>query len=90
MRGRGHHIKPLVHIGKLGMAPTLIDQVEECLLAHELVKVRVLESCPMARGECAQAIAQATGAMLAQQIGRTLLIYRPHPSQPMLRLPASV
>lgn len=90
LRGRGHHIKALVHIGKQGMGPTLIGQVEECLLAHELVKVKLLQSCPMARDECAQAISEATGALLAQQIGRTLLIYRPHPSEPVLRLPPGV
>ena len=89
LRGRGHHIKPLVHIGKQGMASALMGQVEECLLAHELVKVKVLESCPMARDECAQVISQATGALLAQQIGRTLLIYRPHPEEPVLQLPSS-
>ncbi len=90
LRGRGHHIKPLVHIGKQGLAPAQIEQVEECLLAHELIKVKVLESSPMDRNECAQAISQATGAMMAQEIGRTLLIYRPHPSEPELQLPPGV
>ena len=87
LRGRGHHIKPLVHIGKLGLAPALIGQVAECLLAHELVKIKVLESCPVTKGECAEAISQATGASLAQMIGRTLLIYKPHPEEPVLNLP---
>ena len=87
LRGRGHHIKPVVHVGKQGLAPTLFDQVEECLLANELIKVKVLESSPVAKGECAEAISQATGALLAQSIGHTLLIYRPHPEQPVLQLP---
>ena len=87
LRGRGHHLKPLVHIGKHGLAPALIQQVDECLLAHELIKVKMLEACPMEKNECAQAITQATGAMLAQSIGRTLLIYRPHPDKPVLQPP---
>ena len=87
LRGQGHHIKPVVKIGKQGMPAALLAQVEECLLAHELIKVKVLESCPVAKDDCAQEIAKATGARLAQAVGRTLLLYRPHPEAPMLQLP---
>ena len=90
LRGRGHHIKPLVHIGKLGLAPVLIEQVEQCLLAYELIKVKVLESSPMTKVECAHAISMATGALLAQTVGHTLLVYRPHPEKPVLQLPPAL
>ena len=87
LRAQGHRIKPVVHIGKQGLGATLLGQVEECLLAHELIKVKVLQGCPIDKGACAEAIAEATGARLAQNLGRTLLLYRPHPERPVLQLP---
>ena len=87
LRGQGHRIKPVVRIGKQGLAPALLGQVEECLLAHELIKVKVLEGCPMDKHACASMIVDATGAQLAQTVGHTLLLYRPHPERPNLELP---
>ena len=87
LRGKGHHLKPVVQIGKSGLGESLMAQIEECLLSHELIKVKILETCPDDRKVCASAIVQATGAVLAQNIGRTLLLYRPHPEEPVLNLP---
>ncbi len=87
LRGRGHNLKPLVNIGKNGLGGTLLRQVEEGLLANELIKVKVLETCPMDKQTCAKEIGAATGAALAQTLGRTLLFYRPHPEHPVMRFP---
>ena len=88
LRGRGHHIKATITVGKNGLGETLFVQVEEVLLAHELIKIKVLETCPIEKGECAKAITEAAGASLAQIVGRTLLMYRPHPENPVLILPS--
>jgi RNA-binding protein len=87
LRGRGHALKPVVQIGKQGLAAPLLREIEECLQAHELIKVRVLESAPLERRACAEAICAATGADLAQSVGRMLLLYRAHPEKPVLELP---
>ncbi len=87
LRALGHGLRPLVHVGKQGVAPTVVAQTRECLDAHELVKVKVLESCPLEREECAAALAQATGAAVAQTLGRTVLLYLAHPENPRIELP---
>lgn len=89
LRAQGHSLKPLLQVGQQGPGPAVVAQAQACLAAHELVKVRVLESCPLEREACAQALAQATGAAVAQVLGRTVLLYRPHPEAPLLRLPAA-
>lgn len=89
LRGRGHALKAVVQVGKQGLGPNLLQQIEECLLAQELIKVRVLESSPMKKEACAAAVCDATGAALAQSVGRVLLLYRPHPEEPGLELPGS-
>ncbi len=81
-------MKPAVQIGKHGLAATVLQQVEHNLLAHELIKIKVLQSAPLDREQCAHAIAETTGAVLAHRLGRTLLLYRAHPEHPVLALPA--
>lgn len=87
LRGLGHGLKPIVSVGKQGLTKTVIEQVDACLTVHELIKVKLLEGGPAARGEAAQQITQRTGSALAQSLGRTLLLYRPHPEKPGIELP---
>jgi RNA-binding protein len=88
LRALGHHLKPELLIGKQGVTPALIRQLEHCLLAHELVKVKLLESSPAGRDEAGRELAAASGSGLAQTLGRTLLLYRPHPEEPKIELPS--
>jgi len=87
LRGLGHGLKPVVQVGKHGLGENLTHQVEECLLAHELIKIKVLETSPNNRDEVAQALAEATGGSIAQKVGRTILLYRAHPEDPWVKLP---
>lgn len=86
LRALGHHLKPATTVGKQGVVDSVVEQVEANLLAHELVKVKVLKTCPQDAGAVAEAITARTGAALAQSMGRTLLLYRPHPDSPTIRL----
>ena len=88
LRALGHHLKPEIMIGKQGVSPALIRQLEHCLLAHELVKVKLLETSPIGRNDAGRELAEASGSGLAQTLGRTLLLYRPHPEEPKIGLPA--
>ncbi len=87
LRALGHHLKPSVNIGKQGMGEHVLEQLEEQLLARELVKVKVLKNSPEDAGELAALVERQTGAGLVQSMGRTMLFYRPHPETPVIRLP---
>ena len=87
LRALGHHLKPSLSVGKQGVTPELIQQFEQCLLAHELVKVKVLEACSHPRSEVGSSLAEASAGAVAQILGRILLIYRPHPEEPRIKLP---
>lgn len=76
LRALGHHLKPVVLIGKEGVSTSLITTIDECLLDHELLKIKLLETCPADRREAALEIAQKTGSCVAQVLGRTILLYR--------------
>ena len=76
LRALGHALDPVVQIGKGGITPALVKQTEVQLVAHELIKVRVATEAPLDRKEAAAALAAETGAVLAQVIGRTFLLYK--------------
>lgn len=76
LRALGHHLKPVVLIGKEGVSAALISSIDECLTRHELLKIKILETCPHDRKEAADLIASETSSHVAQVLGRTILIYR--------------
>jgi RNA-binding protein len=64
------------------VTPAVLKQLDEALLAHELVKVKVGSESPEDRFEAAARVAAGPGVLLAQLLGRTLLVYRKHPDKP--------
>ena len=76
LRGLGHHLSPLVMIGKDGVTDNLATALEEVLAAHELVKVKLQDGCPYARVEAAELLAQKSRSRIAQIIGKTFLLFR--------------
>jgi RNA-binding protein len=87
LRSLGHHLEPVVQIGKLGLSEGAIAAVDAALEEHELIKVRVGTECPDDRHEVAERLAPAVKGEVAQVLGRTLLIYRRHPKEPKIKLP---
>jgi RNA-binding protein len=82
LRAAGHHLEPVVQIGKEGVSGAVLRQLDEQLLAHELVKVRIGTESPEDRFEVAERLGGAAGAQVAQILGRTLLVYRRNPEKP--------
>ncbi len=82
LRGAGHHLAPVVQVGKDGVSEAVLRQLDEQLLAHELVKVKIGTESPEDRFEVAERLGGAAGAQIAQILGRTVLVYRRHPEKP--------
>ena len=81
LRGLGHHLKPLVMLGREGMTDNVISAAEAVLGAHELVKVKIGNGCPLERSEAADAIAERTGSEVVQILGKTFLVFRANPDR---------
>jgi len=90
LRALGHHLKPIVQIGKHGITSGLVSATTDALLQHELIKISVGSECPVDRKTAPQVLAEQTGAHVAQTIGRTALLYRRHPDEPEIQLPGVV
>jgi len=87
LRSLGQALDPVVSIGKHGLTDALVDAAKGALLRHELIKIKVQGEAPLDRKQAAEALAEATGALLAQVLGRTFLLFRRHPSKPKIELP---
>jgi RNA-binding protein len=87
LRGLGHDLKPVILVGKGEVNEPLLQETASALESHELIKVKILESCLMDRHEVSEALAAACGAEVAQVLGRTLLLYRKG-KEPKIELPS--
>lgn len=88
LRALGHSLKPLIQIGKKEIEDGLIAETSAALDFHELVKVKLLESCLLDKHEASEMLAGACSAEVAQILGRTFLLYRPA-EKPVIVLPAA-
>jgi len=79
LKGLGHHLADLAMIGKEGITPNLVKAVQDNLKAHELVKIRIQDTCPLERKDAVEQLATAASAAVVQILGKTALIYRPNP-----------
>jgi RNA-binding protein len=86
LRGIGHGLKPVIVVGKGEISETLVSETITALEAHDLIKVKILESCMLDRHEVADRLAEACDAKTAQVLGNTFLLYR-QAKEPKLELP---
>lgn len=86
LRGLGHHLKPIVMIGKEEVNDAVISATDEALEIHELIKVKLQEGCLSDRKNVAQALADATDSAIAQVLGKVILLYR-QSKEPQIKLP---
>jgi len=82
LRAHGHALSPIVHVGKAGVTPAVVKQVEQALADHELVKLKVDADSPDDRFAAADQLAAQPGVNVVQILGRAILIYKRHPHQP--------
>ena len=83
LRAAGHHLSAVVQVGKEGVTPPVLRQLDQALLDHELVKVKLGTETPDDRFASAEALLEGSpGAVLAQILGRTVLVSRRHPRKP--------
>lgn len=77
LRALGHNLKPVVLIGKKELDDSLIAETNSSLDHHELIKIKLLESCLISKQDAAKYLADACSAEIAQILGKTILLYRP-------------
>ena len=85
LRSLAHPLKPIVFVGEAGVSPAVANALDEALLSHELVKVRLRQ--PGDKKETARELAEVSASALCGVVGHTVVLYRPHPKEPQIELP---
>ncbi len=76
LRGKAHHLKPVVMIGKEGISESIVKFTDKSLEDHELIKVKIpAEDQDEFLANVDELMAQ-TKAEVVQKIGHLLVIYR--------------
>jgi len=91
LRSLGHHLKPLVILGREGITDNVTKAAAAVLAAHELLKVKIGNGCHMDKLEAADSLAAGTGSQIIQILGKTFLLFRENPDlreEKRIRLPA--
>ena len=88
LRGLGHHLKPVIMVGKDEVTQKVINATDEALELHELIKIKLQEGCLTDRKSVAAELSEQTGSAVAQILGHTFLLYRPA-KEPTIKLPKS-
>jgi RNA-binding protein len=92
LRALGHGLRAVAQVGREGLSDGFIAAVDRALTDHELVKVKLglagdeAES-GLDRHAAADQLAARTESAIAQVLGGTVLLYRPHPDEPRIALP---
>jgi putative YhbY family RNA-binding protein len=96
LRARAHELNPVVSIAESGLTEGVLKEIDVCLKAHELIKIRVYGDSRDNRLAYLEQICSELGAAPVQHIGKLLVVYRPAPvdataapKKPAPRRPAS-
>lgn len=86
LRGMANDFETILQVGKMGISENTEKQVDDALEARELIKMSVLETCPLTSREAADELAQRVKADVVQVIGRKFILYRESKNNKTIKL----
>ena len=87
LKGKAMTLDAIFQIGKSGLTPELVAEVDEALEARELVKIHVLKNCMEDPREMAILLSERTRSELVQIIGKKLVLFRQAKENSQYELP---
>ena len=87
LKSLAHNIDPAVYIGKAGVTENVVKEIDMCLEARELVKVKLQEGCDLTPKDVANDVAARLGAEFVQALGRKFTLYRQSKENKQIELP---
>jgi len=69
-------LSPIFQVGKGGVTPAFVTQVNQALEARELIKITVLESAGVSAQVVCEELCTACGAEAVMVIGGKFVLYR--------------
>lgn len=76
LKKEAHHLQAIFQIGKGGLSDEIVRQIDEALEKRELIKVSLLQNTDEVAADVAVEVAERVGAVVVQQIGKTIIFFR--------------
>ena len=76
LRGLGHHLKPIIHISKNGLSENIESEIEQALVRHELIKIKISSHSRIEKSKLCKQICEKNEAMLVQLVGNILVLFK--------------
>ena len=76
LKSLASNLETIFQIGKGGISNEICFQLGNALEARELIKIKLLETCPTSLKDTANEIAEKTGAEIVQTIGTKIVLFR--------------
>ena len=89
LRAKCHDLKPVIMLGQKGLTEAVLEELDNALDHHELVKIKLSVDDRDARQQLSNEICERSQAEAVQSIGKTLSIYRANKQKPVIQLPKS-
>jgi len=86
LRAMANDMETILQVGKGGINDNTVKQVVDALEARELIKLRILETCPTTVRETADELAQKAGADVVQVIGTRFILYKESKNNKTIKL----
>ncbi|MGB5707595.1 MAG: YhbY family RNA-binding protein [Arenicellales bacterium] len=75
LKGLAHNRKPVITVGQNGLTPSLMEELQQTLAHHELIKIKLPAGDKAIRKEMLETICKQTDASLVTLIGRNGVIF---------------
>lgn len=84
LKGIAANIDPTFQVGKGGVNDAQVQQIDDYLKAHEIIKIKCLDNSMYTAREAAEEIAAKIGAEVVITIGSKAVLYKKNPEKPVI------
>lgn len=84
LRAQANHFQPIFSVGKNGLTPEWLAQLDGALNRRELIKVNILQNSAVTTADVKKFIEEHSDIQVIQTIGRVVVLFK-ESDQPELR-----
>lgn len=86
LRSHANKLDVILQVGKQGLTPTILKQLNDALTARELVKGKVLENSMLDARTVAQELSEGAECEIIQVIGSKFVLYKQNKKNPVYEI----
>lgn len=86
LRAHANKLEVILQIGKQGVTPTVLKQLNDALVKREMVKGKVLDNSLLDVRSVAQELSEASESDIVQVIGSKFTLYKKNSKDPVYEI----